>query len=395
MAFRNIPTLLLRLWNQAKSVSGRVVQIVGEAGIGKSRQTQALLDRLSGETYVRLQYFCSPNFTDSALHPIIQQIAEASGIDRTDGAQQKLAKLESLLRSSGQSIGDIIPLLAPLLSIPLGPKYAPSPLNPQRRKQQMFQSLIEQLAAIAQRTPVLMVFEDAHWMDPTSLELLTLLVEKVPDIPVLLIITARPEFTPPWPMLSHISLLHLGRLGQRDGEALAEGLVGGRRLPVALLREITEHTDGVPLFIEELTKTVLESGIVKDVGDRYVLTERLPALAIPSTLHASLLARLDRLGPTKRIAQVASVIGREFSHALIAGIADLPEMELQIALERLVASGLVFRRGLPPDATYYFKHMLLRDAAYATLMRNNRRALHEAIATSRSARARRRKEAGR
>ncbi len=371
---------LLRLWGQAASVSGRVVQIVGEAGIGKSRLTQALLERLTDEPIIHLKYYCSPNYADSALHPIIAQIAEAAGIDRNDAAPQKLAKLEGLLRSSGKDIDQIVPLLAPLLSIPLGPGYGPTPVNPQRRKEQTFNALIEQLAAVGDRRPILMVFEDAHWMDPTSLELVNLLIDRAPALPLLLIITARPEFTPPWPQHSHIAMLHLGRLGQRDGEQLAEALVDGRHLPPELLREINEHTDGVPLFIEELTKTVLESGALRVEGDHYVLTQALPTLSIPSTLHASLLSRLDRLGPTKRIAQVASVIGREFSHASIAAIADMPAANLQAALDRLVAAGLVFRRGLPPYSTYFFKHALLRDAAYASLLRPNRRALHDAIA---------------
>ena len=372
---------LLRLWGQAASVSGRVVQIVGEAGIGKSRLTQALLERPGPEPIFHLQYFCSPNYADSALHPITSQLAEAAGIDRNDAAPRKLAKLEALFANSGKDIKAIVSLLAPLLSIPLGPGYPPPPLNPQRRKELTFDALLQQLAAVGKRRPILIVFEDAHWMDPTSIELLSLLIDRVPALSVLLVITARPEFTPSWPQHSHISMLHLGRLGQRDGEALAQGLVDGRRLPPELLREINEHTDGVPLFIEELTKTVLESGALKVEGDHYVLTQALPSLSIPSTLHASLLSRLDRLGPTKRIAQIASAIGREFSYGLIAAVADMPEPDLRAALDQLVATGLVFRRGQPPEATYLFKHALLRDAAYASLVRGNRRALHGVIAT--------------
>ena len=370
---------LLRLWGQAASVAGRVVQIIGEPGIGKSRLTQALLDRLEGEPYVRLRYFCQPNYTDSPLHPIIGQISEAAGIARHDDASQRLAKLEQLLRGAGQSPEDKIPLLAPLLSIPLGPSYPPLTLSPQRRKERTFNALTDLLSGVADRKTILMVFEDAHWIDPTSLELLTLLVDKVPKMPLLLIITARPEFTPSWPMHSHVSLLHLGRLGQSDGEALAQGVVHGRRLPKELLRAISNQTDGVPLFVEELTRSVFESGVLQEEGDGFVLKQPLLTLSIPSTLHASLNARLDRLGASKRVAQIAAVIGREFPYGLLAAVADVPEANVQAALDRLVATGLVFRRGLPPDSTYHFKHALMRDAAYESLLRGNRRALHAAI----------------
>ena len=371
---------LLRLWGQAASVAGRVVQIVGEPGIGKSRLTQALLDRLRDEPHIRLRYFCSPNHTDSALHPIISQISDAAGIDRHDDADQKRAKLENLLKSAGQSLEEKVPLLAPLLSIPLGDGYSPLSLSPPRRKQQTFGALVDLLTGVADRKSVLMVFEDAHWIDPTSLEFLALLIDKAPAMPLLLIITARPEFTPSWPMHAHVSMLHLGRLGQADGEALARGLVGGRSLPRELLREINSHTDGVPLFVEELTRSVLESGVLAEESGGFVLTRPLPALSIPSTLHASLLARLDRLGPAKRIAQQAAVIGRDFSYPLIASLAELPEQELRAGLDRLVSAGLVFSRGLPPDANYFFKHALLRDAAYGSLLRGPRRTMHGALA---------------
>jgi predicted ATPase/class 3 adenylate cyclase len=372
--------LLLRRWQQAKTGEGRVVLISGEPGIGKSRLTRALLERLQAEPHTRLQYHCSPHHQGSALHPVISQLVRAAGMAHDDSGEQRLAKLEAALAPAASNLDEAVTLLAPLLSIPLGPRYIPLDLSPQRRKERTLRTLLGQLEALAARQPVLMALEDAHWIDPTSLELFTLTMEHVAGVPVLLIITARPEFVPPWPAHTHVSTLALNRLGRQEGEALAFSVAKAKTLPPEVMSQIIAHTDGVPLFVEELTKTVLESGLLDDVGDRYVLRGPLPSLAIPSTLHASLLARLDRLAAVKDVAQTAAAIGREFSHALIAAVVGLPERDLQAALAQLVAAELVFQRGLPPDAKYLFKHALVQDVAYASLVRSRRQQLHAQIA---------------
>jgi class 3 adenylate cyclase/predicted ATPase len=371
--------VLLRRWAQAKAGEGRVIHVTGEPGIGKSRLVQALVDALGGDRHTSVQCHCSPYHTDSALHPIISHLLRAAGIEPNDEREKRLAKLEVLLERSHSSLSETIPLLAPLLSIPLGDRYTPLDLSPQRRKERTLAAVIDRIAELAIQQPVLMVFEDAQWIDPTSLELLSLTIERVARLPVLLIITARPEFSPPWPTHRHISVMVLGRLGHREGAALAHRIARGKALPTEVLNEIIEHTDGVPLFVEELTKTVLEGGLLREADDRYVLTGPLPPLAIPSSLHASLLARLDRLASVKDIAQVGAAIGREFSFSLIAAVSAMPKQELEAALARLVAAELIFQRGAPPDATYLFKHALVQDAAYASLLRSRRSALHAAI----------------
>ena len=240
--------------------------------------------------------------------------------------------------------------------------------------------LVEQLEGLAAEQPVLLAYEDVHWIDPTTQELLGLAIERIQRLPVLAIITFRPEFSPPWSGQPHVSALALTRLGRRDGAAMVERVVGDKALPDEVAAQIVAKTDGVPLFVEELTKTVLESGLLEDAGDRYELSGPLPPLAIPSTLHDSLLARLDRLAPVKEVAQIGAAIGREFSHALLAAVADRPEAELRAALDQLVSSELVFRRGTPPEATYSFKHALVQDAAYGTLLKSRRQQLHARIA---------------
>jgi DNA-binding winged helix-turn-helix (wHTH) protein/predicted ATPase len=371
--------LLVRRWTQAKAGEGRVVHITGEPGIGKSRLTQALVSCLVGDRHTWVECHCSPYHTDSALYPVISHLLRAAGIEHIDAGGERLAKLEALLERSHSRLSETVPILAPLLSIPLGDRYTPLDLGPQRRKERTLAAVIDHIAGLAIEQPVLVVFEDAHWIDPTSLELLSLAIERMARLPVLLIITARPEFSPPWPTHRHLSVMTLGRLGQREGAALAHSVAKGKALPTEVLNEIIEHTDGVPLFIEELTKAVLEGGLLQEVDDRYVLPGPLPPLAIPSTLHASLLARLDRLAAVKDVAQIGAAIGREFSFSLIAAVSGIPEQELAAALAKLVAAELIFPRGVPPDATYRFKHALVQDAAYASLLRGRRRALHAAI----------------
>ena len=370
--------LLWRRWEQAKRGEGRVVLVTGEPGIGKSRLTRALQERLASEPYTQLLYHCSPYHQDSALYPIIGQLIRAAGIERDDAPQTKLDKLEVLLQQSSENPAEAVPLFAALLSIPGGDRYPLPKFTPQRIKERTLGSLLAHLKQLAAHRPVLMVFEDLHWIDPTSLELLSLAIDQIKSARILMLATARPEFTPPWPSHRHTSSIGLTRLDKIEGEALIAG-VTGKSLPRELLDQILARTDGVPLFIEELTMTVLESGLLREADGRYELTGPLPPLAIPSTLHASLLARLDRLASAKDVAQIGAAIGREFSYTLISAVAALPARDLNAALAQLVHAELIFQRGVPPDATYQFKHALVQDAAYASLVRSRRQQLHGLI----------------
>jgi predicted ATPase len=335
---------------------------------------------LSDQPHLALSHFCSPYGTNSALHPIIAQLERAAGFAADDTPEAKLAKLAALLGQATGQLDEALPLLASLLGIPSGGRFPVPNLSPQRQKQRTLEVLIEQLAGLARTRPVLELYEDLHWVDPSTLELLDQLVERVRNLPVLAVLTYRPEFSPPWSGHAHVTSLPLNRLGRRQGAAMVERVVGGKGLPAEVLEQIVARTDGVPLFVEELTKTVLESGLLTDTGDRYELTAPLPPLAIPATLQDSLMARLDRLAPVKEVAQTAAVIGREFSHELIAAVSPLAGAHLDDALNQLIASELIFRRGTPPEATYSFKHALVQDAAYQSLLKSRRQHLHARIA---------------
>ena len=367
-----------RRWQQAKAGEGRVVVLIGEPGIGKSRLAQAMLEQPAGEPHTRLRYFCSPHHQASALHPFITQLEHAAGFSREDMPEARLAKLEALLARSNAGAEEI-GFIAERLSIPTGDKYPLPDLTPQRRKEKTFEALLAQMARLAARQPVLMLFEDAHWIDPTSLELLTLTVARASTLPLLLLVTARPEFTPPWPADAHVTM-PLGRLGRREGATLVERSAGGKALPAEILEQILARTDGVPLFLEELTKTIIESGLLREEDGHYALDGALPPLAIPATLHDSLMARLDRLAPVREVAQIGAAIGREFSYPLLSAVAHQPDDRLKEALDQLVRAELVFGRGEVPEAVYTFKHALVQEAAYASLLRERRRTLHAHIA---------------
>jgi class 3 adenylate cyclase len=371
--------LLLRRWRRAAAGEGCVVLLSGEPGIGKSRLAVALEERLDDEPHTRLRHFCSPQHGDSALYPIVMQLERAAGFARHDTPQARLDKLEALLGPRSGHETDL-QLLAELLSIPTGDRWPPLDWSPQRKKEKTFEALLRRLELLSRHQAVLAVYEDVHWIDPSSRELLDMTVERVAQLPVLLLITFRPEFQPPWTGLAHVSTLSLGRLGRREGAALAVLVASDSRLSEKLTAEIVERTDGIPLFVEELTKAVLEAGAQGAEAKQTLATAPPAAMAVPATLHASLIARLDRLGPSaKETAQVAAVIGREFSYELLMPVAQKSQPDLRSALDRLVDAGLVFCRGMPPQATFLFKHALVRDAAYGTLLRGRRQALHARV----------------
>jgi class 3 adenylate cyclase/predicted ATPase len=369
--------LLLRRWKEASQGEGRVAVLTGEPGIGKSRLTAALQERLQSLPHAEVRFFCSPHHTDSALYPIISQLEGAARFERSDAPAQKLVKLKTLLASSVPDQATEVALLAALLSIPTNGHHGWPEMSPQKRKEKMLEVLL--LRRVDQDQPVLMIFEDVQWIDPTTLELLTLTVERVPYMRMLLLISSRPEFTPPWPGYAHVTTISLTRLSRHEGAALIARTAAGKALPDEVTTQILARTDGVPLFVEELTKAVLESGLLQERDQDYVLGSPLLPLAIPTTLHASLMARLDRLGSVREVAQIGAALGRQFSHELLQAVAGMPERQLCDALEQLVRAELIFRRGAPPDGTYIFKHALVQDVAYASLLRANRQQLHARI----------------
>jgi predicted ATPase len=374
--------LLLRRWQQAKAGEGSVVLVSGEPGIGKSRIVQSVIERLGAEPYTRLRQFCSPHHQDTALHPTITQLERAAGLRRGDTHQQRLEKLETALAQATNDLSEVVPLVAALLSIPTEGRYPSVNLTPQKQKEKTLEALVAQLERLAARQPVLMVIEDAHWIDPTSLELLDLTVDRVTTMPVLLIITFRQEFAPRWTGRPHVTLLSLNRLPPPQRAEMIIRVTSGKRLPKEVADQIIDRTDGVPLFIEELTKAVVESGIIQATKGEYVVKDAVSPLSIPTSLHASLLARLDRLAPVREVAQLGAAIGRQFSHELISALALMSQQRLDDALSQLVGAELIFQSGTPADAIYTFKHALVQDAAYSTLLRSRRQQLHAHIAAT-------------
>jgi class 3 adenylate cyclase/tetratricopeptide (TPR) repeat protein len=359
---------------------GQIVLISGEPGIGKSRLVAALAERIAGEPHTRLRYQCSPYHTNSALRPFIAQLERAAGLKADDTSEQRLDKLEAILAMGASRVEAVAPLFAALLSIPFGERYPPLALSSTQQRRRTLAALLDQFEGLARRRPILLSFEDANWADATSLELLDLTVERVRQLPVLALFTFRPEFEPPWVGLPNVGTLTLGRLDRNGVESMVARVTGGRVPPAEVMKQIVAKTDGNPLFVEELTKAVLETGIMVEDGEGYRLEGPLPPLAIPETLQDSLMARLDRLAPVKEIGQIGAAIGREFSYSLLRALVGRDETALKHGLAQLEQAGLVFRRGEPPDAVYSFKHVLVRDAAYESLLKSRRQQLHGQIA---------------
>lgn len=358
---------------------GRMVLISGEAGIGKSRIVAMLSESPALGAHRRVRYQCSPYHTNSALHPFVAQLERAAGIRSHDTPGQKLDKLEAMLALGTQQVAQATQLIAALLSIPPGNRCPPLALSPAQQRRQTFAVLLDQLEGLARDQPLLIICEDMHWADATTLELFDLAVDRIRGLPILVLTTSRPEFEPSWSGLANVSLLRLDRLDRQDTRALVEQVAVGRQLPREMMQQIIDKTDGVPLFVEELTKMVLESGLLVEDAGRYRLTSPLPPLAIPATLQDSLMARLDRLAPVKEVAQIGAAIGRDFSYALLKYVAGRDDLTLSAALAQLEEAELLLRRGAPPEANYSFRHALVQEAAYESLLKSKRQLLHTRI----------------
>jgi class 3 adenylate cyclase/tetratricopeptide (TPR) repeat protein len=372
--------LLLDRWRGAREGEGQVVLLSGEAGIGKSRILAALREEIGAERHVTVRYQCSPHHVNDAFYPIANHIWHAAGFLSGEPAAARLDKLEAMIARSAVQAKEAAPLLASLLSIPLGERYTPLEMAPAEQKERTIAALIGLFEGLTRDTPVLALFEDAHWMDPTSVDVFGRLTDQLPSWRALLVITFRPEFAAPWVGRTHVTALSLTRFGRRQALAMVDRVAGGKALPSDVLEQIVAKTDGVPLFMEELTKTVLESGQLREEGGAYVLASALTPIAIPSTLQDSLMARLDRLAPVRDIAQIGAAIGREFSFRLLEAVSPMKGLALRDALDQLMASELIYGRGAPPETTYIFKHALVQDTAYASLLRSRRQRIHADIA---------------
>jgi class 3 adenylate cyclase/predicted ATPase len=374
--------LLRERWAQVKDGVGQVVLLSGEAGIGKSRLVQVLTAQVASEPQAWLTPCqCSPYYQHTALYPMIDLLERvALRFEREDSSQQKLRKLEGFLVQYGLRLAEAVPLFAALLSLPLPADYPPLPMSPEQQRQQTLRALLAILVRIAAQQPVLFVMEDLHWIDPSTLELLTLLIEQGPTARILVLLTFRPDFNPPWRGRTPLTQVTLPRLPRCQASAIMAQVAHGKVLPPEVVEQVVAKTDGVPLFVEELTKMVLESGLLQEWEERYELTGPLPPLAIPATLHDSLMARLDRLAIVKALAQLGATLGREFSYELLQAVSLWDEDTFRRGLHQLVEAEFLYQQGLPPQATYVFKHALIQDAAYQSLLKRTRQQYHLRIA---------------
>ena len=372
--------LLSERWHRAVAGEGQVVMLTGEAGIGKSRILASLRERLGAERHIVMRYQCSPHHLNDTFYPVVGQIWHAAGFVSGEPASSRLEKLERMVEATGLSCDAIVPSYAAMLAIPTGDRYPPLDMPPPEAREKMLSDMVAMTIELTKQAPLLMLLEDAHWIDPTSLDLTSRIVEQVRHLPILLVITLRPEFSPPWASQSHVTSLTLSRLTRHQALRMIDGVASGKRLPSEVLDQIVAKTDGVPLFMEELTKSVLESELLREEEDAYVLASTLTPLAIPSTLHDSLTARLDRLSPIKETAQIGAAIGREFPYTLLEAISPIKGNALDGVLRQLMDAELIHCRGAPPKASYVFKHALVQDAAYGSLLRSRRQRIHAQIA---------------
>jgi predicted ATPase/class 3 adenylate cyclase len=374
--------VLLKRWQRAREGAGQVILLSGEAGIGKTRLVQMLKQRTGGEPVTELTARCSPYYQDSALYPLIAFLERYLLFKPNDPPENKRATLERVLEFYGFPLPEFLPLFCALLSLPNDGRYPAPTMTPQRQKQKTFEAIVAWLLKEAQQRPIWIVVEDIHWADPSTLELLTLLIEQTAHSKLFVVVIFRSEFLPPWRSQPHVTSMTLDRLPAAATQSMIERLAGSKRLPPEVIREIAGKTEGVPLFVEELTRMVLESGQLRESDERYELASALPSLAIPSTLYESLMARLDRLGPAKEVAQVAATIGKEFSFDLLRATSSLDEAELTAALNQLVDAELLEQRLLSFQRSYSFRHALIRDAAYESLLRSKRRQYHGKVAAA-------------
>jgi class 3 adenylate cyclase/DNA-binding winged helix-turn-helix (wHTH) protein/predicted ATPase len=372
--------LLHERWAQAKDKRGQVVVLGGESGIGKSRLVHVLKEQLVQEAHTLIECHGSPYYQQSAFYPIIEHIRRCLDLRHDDTAEATVQRLEGVLASFRMPLAKVLPLFAALLSLPLPARYAPLPLSSDQQKQQTFTALLAWLRREAERQPLCVIIEELHWVDPSTLEWLSLVINEIPSARILLLLTCRPEFQPPWTMRSHCTHLALGRFSQAQVATMIDRLTGGKALPTEVLQHLMATTDGVPLFVEELTKMVIESGLVTEREERYELTRPLPRFAIPTTLQGALMARLDRSGAAKQVAQLGAVIGREFTYEVLQAVAPMEEATIQQGLAQLVGAELLYQSGMPPQAQYTFKHALIQEAAYHSLLRRSRRHAHQQIA---------------
>ncbi len=372
--------LLIDKWQTSRSGTGQVILINGEPGIGKSRLLRAFREHFGKDVEVALSYQCSPYYNNTALYPIIDQLERSMGFTRDDSPETKLDKLEAqLITQLGCPKADCN-FIARALSIPCDERYGVLNMTPQRQKDETLRALVDTVQAIANQRATVMLMEDVHWIDPTTIEVLDQLIERTKTLPILVLITHRPEFESRWTKEAHITDVPLTRLSRAQRATVILRVTNNKPLPTDLVTQIVDKTDGVPLFLEELTKAVLESNIVNASGDRYEYSGKVDQMAIPATLRDSLMARLDRLFPVKELAQIGAVIGREFSHELLAAVSPIKEPKLTEGMDKLVASELIFRKGTAPNATYQFKHALVQDTAYESLLTSKRKELHAQIA---------------
>jgi class 3 adenylate cyclase/tetratricopeptide (TPR) repeat protein len=372
--------LLVERWRRALGGAGQIALLSGEAGIGKSRVLAMLREQIGQQHYLTLRYQCSPHHVNDAFHPVKGQIWHAAGFVSGEAANSRLDKVEKMIESTGLSNSDIAPYLASLLAIPTGQRYPALDLAPSELRERSIDAMIAMTMGTAKQIPLLMILEDTHWIDPTSLELTSRMVDHMNDLPILMVTTFRPEFSPPWIGRDNVTVVPLNRLERDQAAAMIDRMTSGKTLPAEVRNQIVAKTDGVPLFMEELTKSVLESGLVREENGAYVLASALTPLAIPSTLHDSLTARLDRLSPIKETAQIGAAIGREFSQALLEAVSPIKGASLDEALHQLMEAELIHIRGIPPNVSYVFKHALVQDAAYGSLLRGRRQRIHADIA---------------